>query len=100
MIATGGSVVYSANVMARLASFSTIVFLDVGLATISAHIASQAPRGIVGMAGGGLEKLFRERRPRYLQYADLTVHCSNETAEQVAEKVLSVLAKEKPIQPE
>ena len=89
VISTGGSVVYSDAAMQRLASISTIVFLDAGIEAISAHIRSEAPRGIVGMADGGLEGLYRERLPRYQRYARIVVHCDTETPEEVAAKVIS-----------
>jgi shikimate kinase len=89
VISTGGSVVYSDAAMRHLASISTVVFLDAGIETIRAHIRSEAPRGIVGMTEEGLEGLYRERLPRYLQYAGIVVTCDVETPEEVATKVLS-----------
>ena len=91
VISTGGSVVYSEAAMQRLAAISTVVFLDAAFEAIRAHIASEAPRGIIGMAEGGLEALFRERLPRYRHYAGVTVPCATETPEEVARKVLSAL---------
>lgn len=91
VIATGGSVVYSDPGMRHLASISTVVFLDATMEAIRAHIASEAPRGIIGMKQGGLEELYRERLPRYRQYASLIVNLGAETPEEVATKVLSQL---------
>lgn len=93
VISTGGSVVYSDAAMRHLASLSTVVFLDSAIEALRAHIASEAPRGIVGMTEGGLEALYRERRPRYLHYAGLVVRFQAETPEEAAEKVLSELRK-------
>ena len=92
VISTGGSVVYSDAAMERLASMSTVVFLDAAFEALRRHIGSQAPRGIVGMAEGGLEELRRERLPRYLRYGSIVVRCDAETTEEVAAKVLSELA--------
>jgi shikimate kinase len=89
VISTGGSVVYSEPAMRRLASISTVVFLDAPVEAISSHIASEAPRGIVGMPEGGLEALYRERLPRYRQHADLTITLADESPEQVAAKVVT-----------
>jgi shikimate kinase len=58
---------------------------------IRAHIASEAPRGIIGMREGGLEELYQERLPRYRQYAELIIRLGAETPEEVATKVLSQL---------
>ena len=91
VVATGGSVVYSDAAMGYLASLSTVVFLDAALEAIRAHIEAEAPRGIVGLAAGGLEELLQERLPRYRRYADLVVPCAAETPEEVALKVLAEL---------
>ena len=92
VIATGGSVVYSSAAMARLAAASTVVFLDVGIDAIRERIAAQAPRGIVGMAEGGLEDLYSERQPLYLRYADLVLHLNGENQEQVARRLIATLS--------
>jgi shikimate kinase len=88
VIATGGSVIYSEAAMRHLAAISTVVFLDAALEQIRCHIASEAPRGIVGMPEGGLDALYQERLPRYRQYADITVTLTSETPEEAAEKVV------------
>jgi shikimate kinase len=87
VIATGGSVVYSEPAMRHLAAISTVVFLDAAMEEIRCHIASEGPRGIVGMPEGGLEGLYEERLPRYRQYADVTVALTSETPEEAAAKV-------------
>ena len=91
VVATGGSVVYSDAAMGYLASLSTVVFLDAALEAIRAHIEAEAPRGIVGLAAGGLEELFRERDPLYRRYAKVTVSFCRETPEEAAVKILSEL---------
>ena len=91
VISTGGSVVYSDAAMLHLAALSTIVFLDVTIAAIRAHIESEAPRGIVGLTAGGLEELFKERLPLYRRYADVIVTFGTETPEEAAAKILSAL---------
>jgi shikimate kinase len=89
VIATGGSVVYSEAAMGHLAAISTVVFLDAEMEAIRRHIASEAPRGIVGMPKGGLDGLYQERLPLYRQYADVTVNLTSETPEEAAEKVVA-----------
>jgi shikimate kinase len=91
VISTGGSVVYSDAAMRRLAALSTVVFLDVTIDAMRAHIESEAPRGIIGMAAGGLEELFQQRRPLYRRYASVTVSFGTETPEEAATKILSAL---------
>jgi shikimate kinase len=90
VISTGGSVVYSEPAMRHLAALSTVVFLDVPLEAVRAHVESEAPRGIIGMtAAGGLEELFRQRLPLYRGYASVIVSFGSETPEQAADKILS-----------
>ena len=91
VISTGGSVIYSAPAMRHLAEISIIVFLDATMEAIRTHIASEAPRGIVGLSNGGLEELFRERLPLYRSYAGVVVPFGTETPEAAASKVLSCL---------
>jgi len=91
VISTGGSVVYSEAAMAHLSSLSTVVFLDAPLPALRRHIDSQAPRGIVGLKEGGLEELYRERRPLYLHFAAITVRLTSETPEEAATIVLAEL---------
>ena len=92
VISTGGSVVYSDRAMRHLATISTVVFLDAVIEAIRTHIGSEAPRGIVGMTGGGLDGLYQERLPLYKRYADLVVQFNAETPEEAASKVLTELA--------
>ena len=91
VISTGGSVVYSDAAMRHLEANSTVVFLDVAIEALGAHIESEAPRGIVGMTAGGLEELFRIRLPLYRRYASLTVTIGAETPEEAAARILNEL---------
>lgn len=95
VISTGGSVVYSEPAMQRLSAHSSVVFIDASLEAIRAHIASEAPRGIIGLsAAGSLEGLLRERLPLYRRWADLVIPCSTESPEDEAERVLSQLPRD------
>jgi shikimate kinase len=91
VISTGGSAVYSEPAMCHLAALSVIVFLDVGIEAIRQHIGSEAPRGIVGLSAGGLEKLLQDRLPLYRRYAGITVLFGEETPEAAADKILAEL---------
>jgi shikimate kinase len=94
VISTGGSVVYSEAAMRHLAAISTVIFLDACLDAIRSHIALEVPRGIVGLAAGGLEELFQERLPLYRRYASVTVPLCPETPEAAADKLLSGLPRD------
>ena len=94
VISTGGSVVYSDAAMRRLAAISTVGFLDVTFDAMRAHIASEAPRGIIGLTAGGLEELFRTRLPLYRRHASLIITLGADTPEEAATRILSELPKE------
>lgn len=91
VISTGGSVVYSEAAMRHLDEISMIVFLDLCLDEMRAHIDSQAPRGIVGLTGRSLEELLAERLPLYRRWARLTISFCPEPVEEAADLVLSRL---------
>lgn len=92
VIAPGGSAIYSEPGMQRLAELSTVVFLDAPITEIRAHIAGQAPRGIIGLVeAGSLEALLAVRLPLYRRWAHLCVSCCEATAEVEADQVLAQL---------
>ena len=73
VISTGGSAVYSERGMAHLKSTSTLVFLDIDLATVKQRIHNFGERGIASAQDHSLEMIFAERYPLYQQYADITL---------------------------
>ncbi|TGU74492.1 shikimate kinase [Geomonas terrae] len=89
VISTGGSVVYSEPAMHHLASISTIVFLALPVQKLYERIASEAPRGIVGMSEGGLDELYERRFALYQKHAHHVILLNDETLEEAATRVLS-----------
>jgi len=77
--------------MRHLSAISIVVFLDVSIDAIRAHIESQAPRGIVGLTAGGLEELFQDRLPLYRRYARIIVRFGSEPPDAAASKLLCEL---------
>jgi shikimate kinase len=94
VISTGGSVIYSEAAMRHLLQISYVVFLDASLDSIRRHIAAEAPRGIIGMKNGSLEKLYRARLPLYRYFSTVSVQLDTQTPEEIAEMVLSELQTE------
>lgn len=76
VLATGGSVVYSALAMAHLKSLGPVVYLKLPLSVIEKRIDNMASRGIAMAAGQSLNDLYRERTPLYENYADVVVDSS------------------------
>lgn len=93
VIATGGSAVYGKEAMAKLKSTGTVIFLDVPLAILQKRLSDIKTRGVAMKNGTTLKELYLERLPLYKKYADITLDCSDLTAEQCVEKICNELEK-------
>jgi shikimate kinase len=91
VIATGGSVVYSAAAMERLKSLGPVVHLQAELGTLQARTGDLAARGVVMIGGGTLAELYAGRRELYERWADATVRCDGVGHQQVVERVLAAV---------
>jgi len=88
VIATGGSVVYSPQAMAHLASGGVIVHLELELDLLEGRLRNLATRGVVMERGQSLADLYGQRMPLYRKYAQITVDCAAKAHEQVAEEII------------
>lgn len=91
IIATGGSVVYSAKAMRHFKQCGRICHLDIEPQLLRKRLDNINTRGIVMAPGQTIESLYRERYPLYRQYADMTIETGNRTPEQVVNEIESVL---------
>ncbi len=91
VIATGGSVVYSAPAMMHLRAGGIVVHLSLPLEALRARLTNLGTRGILRTPEQTLESLFQERAPLYRRYADLTIDCAGKPHEAIVEEI--VLAK-------
>ena len=91
VIATGGSVVYSEKGMEHLKEKGFTVYLQVDEEELMSRISNITTRGIVFRGSGDFRAVYRERKPLYEKYADLTVNCSGGTIEGSLEKILLTL---------
>ncbi len=82
VVATGGSVVYSAAAMQHLAATGTVVYLQIDLPELLPRLANLDVRGVVMRNGQTLGDLYAERVPLYERYANLTVPCGGDDHEQ------------------
>lgn len=87
IIATGGSAVYSATGMQHLKQFGPIIFLDVGINELETRIHNMNSRGIARPANQSFADVYAERRPLYLQYADIVIDCKGKKLEQLLDEV-------------
>lgn len=91
VIATGGSVVYSAAAMAHLKRNGTAIYLQLDADTLERRVAGADPRGLAIAPGQSFRDLYAERRPLYEKYADITIDCSNLTHDEVVARIVRAL---------
>ena len=91
VIATGGSVVYSAPAMTHLKAGGKVVRLHLPLEKLTAHIDNLDVRGVVMAGGETLDDLYRRREPLYDRWADVTIDCEARTQDQVVAAILAEL---------
>jgi len=92
VVATGGSVVYSARAMEHLRSNGILLHLDVSLLVLRQRIQDMASRGIVLAPHQDLTELYTERMPLYGRYADVRIPCDRKGHEEVIRQILRELA--------
>ena len=92
VIATGGSVVYSAAGMEHLKSLGVIVYLATDLATLETRVGDYTMRGIAKRPDQTLADLFAERAALYERYADVTVETTGLTHDAVCQRIEAALA--------
>jgi len=91
VIATGGSVVYYDEAMRHLKSISRIVFLDVPFEEIKRRIGDTSERGVVIRPGMTLEDLYHERRPLYMNYAEIVINCAFKPQDEILGEMRNLL---------
>lgn len=73
----GGSIVYSDSAMEKIRNETEIFYLVLPVSEIRKRLGSGIHgRGIVGLKGRGLDRLFEERDVLYRKYADRILDCS------------------------
>lgn len=91
VISTGGSVVYSPAIMARLSAASTVIYLRAQLETVEYRISLAPDRGIASPGNHTLEDVYNERVPLYEQYSDVVVDVDHDTPEAITGQIISQL---------
>ena len=89
VIATGGSMVFSAGAMRHLKTSGVTVWLKTPLEVLTRRLsAGLESRGVAAPAGTTLEQLAAKREPYYGMYADYAVNCAadaDSTAQLIAQ---------------
>ena len=91
VISTGGSVIYSEKIMARLSAHSTVVYLGARFETIEYRVSLAPHRGIASDGEQTLRDLYEERVPLYERYGDIVVDCDDVTPEQITATIIQQL---------
>ena len=91
VVATGGSVVYSAPAMQHLKSAGVAVALTLDLPELQRRLMNLDSRGVVMAPGQTLEALFEERAALYRRFADITIDCGGMNHEEVVARTLEAL---------
>nr|WP_326185192.1 shikimate kinase [uncultured Oscillibacter sp.] len=94
VIATGGSMVLSAEAMAHLKENGVAVWLETPFSQITERMPEDlTDRGIAAPSGMTLREIYEQRAPLYARYADLIVASrdgEDDTARQVEEVMRTV----------
>ncbi len=91
VIATGGSVVYSAAAMRHLSDHGVVVYLHVPLVTLEERLQDLQTRGVAKPRDLTLADLYDQRRPLYERWAARTVSCGNMSHESVVAAIVNAL---------
>ena len=92
IISTGGSVVYSDEVMQRLGSAGPVVYLDTDFDTLSQRVAMAPDRGIASSSGESFKDIYAERTPLYARYASQRIDTAGGNADEVCARIIAELA--------
>ncbi|HKJ05649.1 MAG TPA: shikimate kinase [Geopsychrobacteraceae bacterium] len=87
VIATGGSVIYSPFAMDALRRTGHLIYLKISLQQLQQRIDDMGQRGVVIEKNQSFSDLYDTRTRLYEQYAELTVNCDSQTANQVVQRV-------------
>lgn len=88
VIATGGSVVYSARAMQHLRRNGLLLFLEISLPLLLQRVRDLETRGIVRAPDQKFEDLYQERAPLYRRHADIRIDCDHKGHEEVLREIL------------
>ncbi|MFK7830371.1 MAG: shikimate kinase [Congregibacter sp.] len=91
VLATGGSVIYSATAMQRLEAAGPVVYLRADVNTLVERVALNPQRGIASGASQTFEDIYAERTPLYERYATHRVDAVGANADAVAGVIVQAL---------
>ncbi len=93
IVAPGGSIIYSPEIMRYLKRSSYLIFLKDTFENIEKKLVNPLNRGIVGLKTKSLREIYDERQPLYASYADITIDVTGKSKEEVVSEILKYLNK-------
>ncbi len=93
VVATGGSVVYSASGMQRLGDLGIRIYLKISQETMVQRVQNAGQRGLACAPGTSMEALYAERCALYARYADETLVLDGLNLDESLAKVVALFAK-------
>lgn len=96
VIATGGSMVLSDTAMQHLKKNGVVVYINVPFTEINRRVKNIRTRGIAFHKNETLESVYKNRKPLYEKYADVTVDVLGKsqtietTVDELAEKLKNI----------
>lgn len=89
VIATGGSIVYSATAMGHLKKDGLVVYLELPFEDLNRRLSME--RRLARQGGQSFYELWEERMPLYSKYADLIVDCSGRSKEDILSIIMDTI---------
>lgn len=86
VIATGGSVIYSNNLMTYLRKDGVVIYLKVDISELMERIGPD--RRFARNREQSFVDLYNERLPLYDKYSDITIDCSNKDISKVIDEIV------------
>jgi len=93
VIATGGSVVYSAVAMKHLQQLGRIVYVRSSFTSITRRLTNPLSRGLAIGPGQTLKDLYDERAPLYERFAQITVNTDGTSPDQTCAALIEELSR-------
>lgn len=85
VVATGGSVVKSYDLMRRLKEIGTIIYLKYDITILEKRL--EPGRKLARAGGQTFRQVFEERGPLYISYADSIIDCGGKAPEEVVTEI-------------
>jgi shikimate kinase len=88
VITPGGSIIYNSDLMDYLKKHSILIYLSDSFENIKEKLGDFENRGIIGLKNKSLKEIYKERKPLYDKYADITINCENKSKEEIIKEIL------------